>query len=69
MAKPSAFRRGNDAIARTAERLGFTEQPINFICECDDESCFEEVPLTLEEYHRLRGESPVAAAGHVIARG
>jgi hypothetical protein len=39
----------NDAIARSAERAGFTEQPINFICECADESCFEAIVLTLEE--------------------
>lgn len=50
MTLPSAFRRGNDAIARNAERAGFAEQPIDFICECADESCFEAVPLTLAEY-------------------
>jgi hypothetical protein len=66
MATPSAFRRGNDAIARSAERAGFTEGAINFLCECVDENCFEAVPLELEEYQRLRGAGPVVAAVHLV---
>jgi hypothetical protein len=66
MGPSSAFRRGNDAIARNAERAGFTGQPINFICECADESCFESVVLTLEEYRRLREEASIVTAGHQI---
>jgi hypothetical protein len=68
MDRPSAFRRGNDAIARSAERAGFTEQPINFICECADETCFEPIVLTLEEYRRIRADKAIVTARHPTGR-
>jgi hypothetical protein len=64
----SVFRRGNEVIARNAERAGFTEQHISFICECADESCFEPVALTLEEYRLGRDtEGSVVVIGHHVA--
>jgi hypothetical protein len=66
MTAQSAFRRGNEAIARNAEKAGLNEQPINFICECADERCFEAVSLTLAEYQRLSLETTIVAAGHPV---
>jgi hypothetical protein len=65
-----AFRRGNEAIARTAARAGERERTIDFICECADEECFAAVSLTLDEYqeHRNRGRGPLAAPGHEVPR-
>jgi hypothetical protein len=63
----SVFRRGNEVIARNAERAGFSEQQISFICECADESCFEPVALTLEEYRLRETEGSVVVIGHHVA--
>jgi hypothetical protein len=64
------FRRANDAIEATAERLGMAEL-LPFICECPDEGCSEIVRLTPEEYRAVR-ESPrrfLVAHGHQRASG
>jgi len=53
----SLFREVNERIGTTATKLSpmFTE----FICECADDSCFEHVSLTSEEYSSVRKMGPV----------
>jgi hypothetical protein len=53
----SLFREVNERIGSTATKLSpmFTE----FVCECADDSCFEHVSLTSEEYSSVRGMGPV----------
>ena len=54
MATQAVFRRGNDAIAHAARRVGVHGRKIEFICECLDLDCLGRVPLTLEDYERIR---------------
>ena len=53
----SLFREVNERIGSTATKLSpmFTE----FMCECADDSCFEHVSLTSEEYSSVRKMGPV----------
>ena len=53
----SLFREVNERIGTTATKLSpmFAE----FICECADDSCFEHVSLTSEEYSSVRRMGPV----------
>jgi hypothetical protein len=48
----SLFREVNERIEEAATRISpmFTE----FMCECSDDSCFDKVSLTLEEYTSVR---------------
>lgn len=65
MRAETAFRQGNDAVARAIERVGDSGRAVRFICECADERCCAAVPLTLAEYRRRRAEArPVVAARH-----
>jgi hypothetical protein len=61
----SLFREVNERIESAATKLSpmFTE----FMCECADETCFEHVSLTLEEYTSVRNSGPtffVVTPGH-----
>jgi hypothetical protein len=63
----SLFREVNERIESTASKISpmFTE----FMCECADESCFEYVSLTLQEYTSVRNRGPVfffVRPGHVL---
>jgi hypothetical protein len=46
----SLFREVNERI----EDLASPESLSNFICECMDHECVEQVPMTLEEYEHIR---------------
>jgi len=64
----SLFRDVNERIKSTATSLSpmFTE----FMCECADDSCFELVSLTSEEYSSARKMGPVyfiLKPGHAVA--
>jgi len=64
----SLFRDVNEQIKSTATELSpmFTE----FMCECADDSCFEHVSLTSEEYSSVRKMGPVyfiLKPGHEVA--
>ena len=64
----SLFRDVNERIKSTASNLSpmFTE----FMCECADDSCFEHVSLTSEEYSSVRRMGPVffiVTPGHEAA--
>jgi hypothetical protein len=53
----SLFREVNERIESAATRISpmFTE----FMCECSDDTCFDKVSLTLEEYTSVRKMGPV----------
>ena len=64
----SLFRDVNERIKSTASNISpmFTE----FMCECADDSCFEHVSLTSEEYSSVRKMGPayfVLKPGHEVA--
>jgi hypothetical protein len=46
----SLFRDVNERI----EAISPTSSFVSFVCECADESCDAQLPLTLEEYEHLR---------------
>ena len=63
----SLFREVNERIDSAATGLSpmFTE----FMCECADDSCFERISLTTEEYSSVRKMGPVffmVMPGHVL---
>lgn len=63
----SVFREVNERIESAATKLSpmFTE----FMCECADDSCFEHVSLTSQEYSSVRKMGPVffiVKPGHVL---
>jgi hypothetical protein len=49
----SLFREVNERI----EHLSGSWSPIDFICECTDETCDQSISLTLAEYEGVRAES------------
>ena len=62
----SLFREVNERIDSAATQLSpmFTE----FMCECADDSCFEHISLTSQEYSSVRTMGPVffmVTPGHV----
>ena len=61
----SLFRSLNENINALAQQLGGDEQ-FEFICECSTSGCFEQLPLTLGEYERVRADGThfLLAKGH-----
>ena len=70
-ANEALFREVNERIFDATAALadwpwGGSESRIDFVCECGHAECFEQIPLTREEYERVR-ESPrrfVIKQGH-----
>ena len=62
------FRDVNERIAETAER--FLSESTEFVCECDDASCTERIPTTLEAYDEVRedGTQFLVLPGHEDGR-
>ena len=61
----SLFREVNERIEAAA--TNFSSMFTEFMCECADDSCFERVSLTIQEYSSVRGMGPVyfiLAPGH-----
>lgn len=55
------FREVNERVEALSGTFTSTEQPMQLLCECGNESCFEKVELTREEYERLRADSATFA--------
>ena len=66
----ATFREANERINRSAQEYGIRGR-IPFLCECADASCTEVVPMTAEEYERVRsdGRDFLNAPGHDAASG
>jgi hypothetical protein len=63
----AAFRIANERMSRWAERHAAGEREL-YLCECGMQPCRERVPLTREEYERVRMDVRhfVTVPGHVI---
>ena len=48
------FRTVNERILALNERLGVDPASIEFVCECANAECAEQVALTRDEYERVR---------------
>ena len=59
------FRDANEGISDAAEEFDISGN-IPFLCECADEACREIVPLTRDEYRKVRSDTTlfVNAIGH-----
>ena len=60
----SLFRDVNERIAESAGRFG---DDATFICECDDPSCTDRIPTTIEAYEEARADGAqfIVADDHV----
>jgi hypothetical protein len=58
------FREVNERVAQL--QGGFSGPDPEWVCECGDETCFEKVPVSIEEYEqvRQRGDWFVILPGH-----
>lgn len=48
------FRSVNEQIEITNERFGVAQESTDFVCECADEHCMEQIPVKLSEYEDVR---------------
>jgi len=65
------FRNANEEVRRVQEELELPDGPLPFICECEDERCQAIVPLTPDEYERVRADGThfLLAPGHLTTTG
>jgi hypothetical protein len=65
------FRRANEEVRRAQEKLEFTDGPLPFICECEDESCTQIISVASDEYERVRSDPTrfLLAPGHPSTTG
>jgi len=64
----AVFREVNERIEDLAETFQVGEQPINFICECADPGCAQQISMPRSEYERVRADPTHFAVypGHEI---
>ena len=64
----SRFRDINERLEADLRRLPVDGDPVDFVCECGKLECSATVPLTLDEYERVRQDSATFAVlpGHEI---
>jgi hypothetical protein len=55
-ANEAAFRDANEHIRAAEQRLEPPVARVPYICECDDVTCHELIPLTREEYEAVRAD-------------
>jgi hypothetical protein len=65
-ANEARFREANEQIQEKALELGAGEQPVPYLCECEDPGCTVVVLLKVAEYEDVRSASRqfVVAPGH-----
>jgi hypothetical protein len=51
------FRQVNERLRELGENFSVVAERADFICECADETCAEQIQLTLEAYERVRSDS------------
>jgi hypothetical protein len=51
------FRQVNERLRELGENFSVVAERADFVCECADETCAEQIQLTLEEYERVRSDS------------
>jgi hypothetical protein len=64
----SRFREINERLEAGLRQLPDHGVPVDFICECGDATCAATVPVTLDEYERVRQDPRlfVVAPGHEL---
>jgi hypothetical protein len=62
------FRQVNERLRELGESFSVVAEQADFICECSDERCAEQIQLTLEQYERVRSDPIhfVVIRGHEI---
>lgn len=50
----STFRRANETLEAKASEFGLGDEPMPYLCECEDERCMKIVRLNREEYEAVR---------------
>jgi hypothetical protein len=62
------FRQVNERLRELGEGFSVVAERADFVCECADESCAEQIQLTLKEYERVRSDSRwfVVLRAHVV---
>ena len=65
------FRQANEEVRRIQDELDLPEEPLPFICECEDERCRTIVRLTQAAYEEVRADSThfLLAPGHPTTTG
>ncbi len=51
------FREVNERIERVTETLQVRTDSLSILCECGDDSCTEQLTVTLADYERIRADS------------
>jgi hypothetical protein len=51
------FRQVNERLKEIGEGFSVVAERADFICECSDERCAQQVQLTLADYERVRSDS------------
>jgi hypothetical protein len=51
------FRQVNERLKELGEGFSVVAERADFICECSDERCAQQVQLTLADYERVRSDS------------
>ena len=67
-ANESRFRQINERLEEDLRRLPVDGEPVTFVCECGQLSCVDPVPLTIDEFERVRQDPHLFAIvpGHEI---
>lgn len=56
-ADESAFREANETMEQKADEIAGGHGATPYLCECDDRTCTEMIPLTREQYEAIRAGS------------
>jgi len=62
------FREVNERIERVTQTLHATAETISILCECGNESCSEQLQISLVDYERIRSDATLffVCSGHEI---
>lgn len=62
----AVFREVNERIEDLARSFGLGAEPLDFVCECGDVSCAEQIRMNAGDYERMREDSTLFAVypGH-----
>lgn len=60
------FRKANEQMQSTANRLHDKDEECIFLCECSSDECFERLPIGLEKYEQLANDEMrfIVVPGH-----
>ena len=60
------FREVNERVEHLNQSFDVADEPMELLCECGDDRCFEKIEVTREEYDRVRSTPTLFAlvAGH-----